>query len=398
MIESVGDKCSGCSACASICPKGCISMQPNSEGFLYPAINQNVCVKCGLCEKTCPVLHPPVFDEKDVPVAYAVQNKDEKIRLDSASGGAFSAIAYYVLDHGGVVFGALFNEKLEVVHGFVETKEELYKLRRSKYVQSRIGQSFKQVKSFLDSGRWVCFSGTPCQIGGLKSFLHKDYANLVLVDIICHSVPSPKMWEIYKTTQEKKFGSKISEVRFREKTYGFSNPTLTLLFENGKKYAKGVIDPYHAAFTQGMVRKSCAECSFKTWKRVSDFTLYDCWSIGRFNKEWDDNKGTSGILAHSTKATKILEEVQIDLNQISIDFNKSMLLDGVKATQKSKLNLNRTAFFEDLDYLDMYALQKKYYPISIRSRFFSIIKPFFFKIGILQFFNAVKRKYELSKK
>ena len=130
MIESVGDKCSGCSACASICPKGCISMQPNSEGFLYPAINQNVCVKCGLCEKTCPVLHPPVFDEKDVPVAYAVQNKDEKIRLDSASGGAFSAIAYYVLDHGGVVFGALFNEKLEVVHGFVETKEELYKLRR----------------------------------------------------------------------------------------------------------------------------------------------------------------------------------------------------------------------------------------------------------------------------
>ncbi len=397
MIDSVGNKCSGCSACASVCPKGCISMQPDSEGFLFPVVNQDICIKCGLCEKNCPVLHPPVFDEEKQPVAFAVQNKNVKIRLDSSSGGAFTAIAQYVINRGGVVFGALFNEKFEVVHDYIESKEDLHRLRRSKYVQSRIGQSFKQAKTFLDNGRWVCFSGTPCQIAGLKKYLRKDYANLVLIDIICHSVPSPKMWDNYKSTQERKFGSKISEVRFREKTYGFSNPTLTLLFENGKKYANGTIDPYLGAFTRGMVRKSCAECAFKTWNRVSDFTLYDCWSVGKLLKEWDDNKGTGGILVHTAKGADILKECQINLSQAQIDLKKSMSLDGIKATQKAKLNPSRDTFFDDLNSMDMYSLQKKYYPVSPRSIFFATIKPVFYRIGILKLFNQLKRSFERSK-
>lgn len=373
-------------------------MQPNSEGFLYPSVNQETCVKCGLCERTCPVLHPPVFSEKIQPAAFAVQNKNDKIRLDSSSGGAFSVIAQYVIDRGGVAFGAMFNENFEVVHGYVESKEDLYKLRRSKYVQSKVGQSFKQAKEFLDEGRWLCFSGTPCQIAGLKRYLHKDYANLVLVDIICHSIPSPKMWNNYKSSQEKKYGSKISDVRFREKTFGFSNPTLTLLFENKKKYAKGTIDPYLGAFIRGMVRKSCAECSFKTWNRISDITLYDCWSIGKFLRKWDDNKGTGGILVHTPKGAEILKECQIGLNQLQIDLEKSMRIDGAKATQKVKLNPSREAFFNDLNSLDMFALQKKYYPVSPHSLFFALVKPLFYRMGILKLLNQIKRSIERLKK
>lgn len=398
MIEFVGDRCSGCSACASACPKGCISMQPNSEGFLFPVVNHDVCVECGLCEKTCPVLHPPVFEDEKKPTAFAVQNKDDAVRKDSSSGGAFTAVAEYVLARGGVVFGAMFNDDFDVVHGYIETKNDIHKLRRSKYVQSRVGESFKLAKQFLDAGRWVCFSGTPCQIAGLKSFLRKEYEKLVSVDIICHSVPSPKIWNNYKSTQERKFNSKIQEVRFREKTYGFSNPTLTLLFENGKKYAKGTIDPYLGAFNRGMVRKSCAECAFKTWNRVSDLTLYDCWSIGKLLKEWDDNKGTGGILVHTAKALGILKSSQADLAQKQVVLEKTMSLDGIKATQRVKLSATRDAFFADLDNMDMYALQRKYFPVSLRSKFFATIKPVFFHIGILKLLNQFKRSLERSKK
>lgn len=188
-------KCCGCSACAQRCPKHCIKMIEDSEGFLYPKVDGDTCIDCGLCERVCPIQNP---GEDRVPLAvYAAKNPNEVIRRQSSSGGIFTILAEQIIDEGGVVFGAAFNDKWEVEHSYVENKEQLVKFRGSKYVQSKIGESYKDAKSFLKEGRRVLFSGTPCQIAALKKYLRKNYENLFTVDFICHGVPSPGVFRTY---------------------------------------------------------------------------------------------------------------------------------------------------------------------------------------------------------
>lgn len=196
MINILDKKdCCGCASCAQVCPKQCISMNEDCEGFLYPKVDSAVCVDCGLCEKVCPVINKGYTI---VPLAtYAAKNKDEKIRYKSSSGGVFTLIAEQILADGGVVFGARFNENWEVIHDYAETVEGLEAFRGSKYVQSVIGDNYKYAKQFLLEGRNVLFSGTPCQIAGLKKFLRKEYENLLTVEVVCHGVPSPKVWRDY---------------------------------------------------------------------------------------------------------------------------------------------------------------------------------------------------------
>ena len=188
-------KCCGCSACVQRCPKQCISLQEDEEGFLYPQVDKKICVNCGLCEKVCPVLNP--VKARKPQVVFAARAIDEKVRLESSSGGVFTVLAELVIERGGVVFGAKFNEKWEVVHAYTESKEGLSAFRGSKYVQSKIENSYKQAESFLKAGREVLFSGTPCQIAGLKLYLRKEYTNLLTVDFVCHGVPSPMVWKDY---------------------------------------------------------------------------------------------------------------------------------------------------------------------------------------------------------
>ena len=196
MIEIIDKKnCCGCSACAQICPRKCILMQEDDEGFLYPKVDKKSCIDCHLCERVCPVLNQSK-PKKPLKV-YASINKDENIRLCSSSGGIFTALAEKVIAEGGVVFGARFDDKWEVVHDYVETKEDLSKFRGSKYVQSRIENCYKEAEVFLKAGRIVLFSGTPCQIAGLILFLKKSYNNLLTVDFVCHGVPSPGVWRRY---------------------------------------------------------------------------------------------------------------------------------------------------------------------------------------------------------
>ena len=187
------EKCSGCTACVSICPKNCIIMQPDDEGFLYPKVNRDCCIQCGACERVCPILTPikeTPFEQK----AFLVQHKDETVRLDSSAGGAFTAIATAILNRGGVVFGAAYDENFQVYHTYVENIEDLKKFRNSKYVQSQIGNCFRKVREFLKQGQWVCFSGTPCQIEGLSKYIGINNEKLLLVDVVCHGVPSPLVW------------------------------------------------------------------------------------------------------------------------------------------------------------------------------------------------------------
>lgn len=393
MLESIKDTCTGCSACANLCPKQAITMEPNSEGFLYPTIDNSSCVKCGLCERTCPILNPFELEISNKPLTYAVQNKDELVRKDSTSGGAFSGIAQYVLDRNGVVFGAMFDENFDVVHGFVEKSEDLWKLRRSKYVQSLIGNTFKQAKSFLDDGRWACFSGTPCQIGGLKKFLKKNYEKLITIDIACHGVPSPKFWTKYKDYQEKKHHSKLNFVDFRYKKNGYSSSVMALKFKNGKEYYHGHESDYmlKAFFREIVSRKSCSQCFFKSLNRVSDFTIYDCWSVGKFKRNMDDNKGTTTVMIQSEKGNLIWKDVVNNFSSTKISTECSIMLDGEMIVASKRASLQRDPFFKEMDSCEFIPFCNKYIQITIKDRIKSILKPFLYKTGLLKKLNNLKK-------
>ena len=303
MIEIVEKKdCTGCYACVNICPQQCISMEVDNEGFWYPKVDNENCVQCKLCIYCCPINQRAAVGEQ-FPDAYACRNKDDEIRLGSSSGGVFYLLGRHALDNGGVVFGARFDSHFHIVHGWTETEEGLLEFMGSKYVQSKIGDSYKHAEAFLRQGRKILFTGTPCQIAGLKSYLRKEYSNLLCVDFICHGVPSPKAWIKYLHFQEERTGSAVQRVAFRSKTSGWRQFSVCLCFANNAQYLQRFDgDPYMNAFLHDLsLRPSCYSCRFKTLIRQSDITLADFWGIEHVCPEMDDNKGTSLVLVNSEK-------------------------------------------------------------------------------------------------
>lgn len=391
-------KCCGCTACASVCPKKCISMKEDNEGFLYPNIDNSLCVNCGLCEKICPILNATEevsFEQQ----GYIVQNKDEIIRNESTSGGAFSAIAKYIIDNNGIVYGASYDNKFQVIHTKAETINELSKFRNSKYVQSNLKDTFLGVEDYLKKGKLVCYSGTPCQIEGLKSYLRKDYDNLITVDIVCHAVPSPLIWRKYLEMQQENLKTEFSNIIFRDKHYGYKYSTMTFKDLNGKKvYTYGIdTDPMLRAFFSNICdRPSCYKCSFKKRYRVSDFTLWDCYVTHRFDKSLDDDKGTSRLLIHSNKGSKIFNEIKSSLSYKFIDSDDLTL--GVKEMfQSVESNPKRSQFFEDAHNLSGKQLFSKYFPKTFKVKIEHFIRIFCYKLGIYDFmkklFVKITNKY-----
>ena len=306
--------CTGCTACASICPKGCITLEKDGNGFICPVIDKHRCAECRLCEKRCPCIHP-LKHADHMPKAYAVYSKDETIRLSSSSGGIFTELAKVVLQQGGAVFGAAYNEQFDVVHIGVETEDELPKLRGAKYAQSDLSGVFTQIRQKLAMGQTVLFSGTPCQVGGLKAFLHEDYSNLLTVDFVCHSVPSPVAWREYvKYRAEKDNNGELpTMINLRSKKTGWSRYQYSNLF----KYKDGVIHTaksneslYMKLFVNGYIsRESCDNCQFKGYARVSDLTLGDFWGIWETDPEMDDDKGTSAVLCQTERGRELLQRI-----------------------------------------------------------------------------------------
>lgn len=342
-------ECCGCEACYNVCPKNCIEMKPDEEGFLYPRVNQDTCINCGLCEKVCPIINCVPREKNDNQEAYLMQHKDDEICRQSTAGGVFTGIASYVIEKGGIVFGVEMTEDYKVRHTSAVTIEELEKFRNSKYVQSRIDTVFQQVKRELGKGRIVCFSGTPCQVEGLRHFLGKEDENLILVDVVCRAVPSPGIWEKYIEYEVEQKGE-VSSVRFRDKTLGYQYSTMELKSKDGKTYRGGIeSQPWLRMFFSGMIiRPSCTDCKFRSRYRNSDFTIWDCFPSYRFDKSFDERKGTTRVLVHSEKGRSIIG--QIDSYYQIKKTDADILVSNVDELQYSPLFANNhEAFIVDFN-------------------------------------------------
>lgn len=314
MIEIVEKSdCVGCEACVQRCPKQCIVMKEDAEGFLYPQIDIEKCIDCGLCERVCPVINQG--EPRKPLVAYAAKNQDESVRLSSSSGGVFTALAEYVIAQGGVVFGARFDESWNVVHDYVETIEGLSAFRGAKYVQSRIGQSFLRAETFLKQGRMVLFSGLPCQITGLKKFLRKDYDNLITVELFCHGVPSPMVWKRFLEEEVAIPHIRLKSISFRDKVSGWKNYSFFYSQEDANGVQLHRMPFAKNLFMRGFLadlylRPSCYHCPAKQFKSGSDLTIGDYWGVKLAHPELDDDKGVSAVLVNTDRGAAILQAVQ----------------------------------------------------------------------------------------
>lgn len=341
-------------------------MQEDNEGFLYPHIDVEHCVDCGICEKVCPVLNAEKEKVNPEQIAVIVQHKNTEVLEQSTAGGAFTAIAEYILDNNGVVFGVAFTDDYTVKHTYITSKDELFKFRNSKYVQSDTAGTFKQAKDFLDEGRLVCYSGTPCQIEGLRHFLRKDYENLVLVDVVCHAVPSPGLWRKYLNIFSENNGD-IASIRFRDKALGYQYSTMEIKNKNGKIYRGGLESQLwmRMYFSSMIIRPSCTACAFKKQYRNSDFTIWDCFNLHSIDKDFDENCGTTRVLIHSIKGKKIFDSVKnnIKYKVIPVDLAVKGVYELVKSHPSNPL---REQFFKDAEKLEPEVLFNKYFPYGIK--------------------------------
>ena len=356
------NKCTGCTACYSICPVNAIEMKEDNEGFIYPVIDENKCTKCGICEKTCPCINEKKNKNINIPKVLAAWSLDNKNKEQSSSGGCFYELAKYILKNKGIVVGAGFDNELNIVHKIIDDEENIIELKGSKYVQSHIGDTYIKIKEALKQGQLVLFVGTPCQVAGLYSFLrNKEYDNLYTADLICHGVPSPKVYKKYLDELSIKYNAKPIKVNFRSKSSGWKKFSMKIDFDNSQTYIKDLNeDLFMRGFLNNIyLRPSCYECKFAQIPRIADLTLGDFWGIGEKNPKLDDDTGTSELIINSEKGKKLLNEVKENLYMEEIDLEYGIkvnpcLVGSVKEPKQRKL------FFDELDNKSFEKLIKKY--------------------------------------
>lgn len=344
--------CYGCRACEKICPYSSITFSPDSEGFLYPTLDSSRCVECGLCLKVCP--YDNNFTENKKPIkVYAAQYKNENALNKSSSGGIFSAVADLVLKEGGAVCGCVFDGNFKAVHIVTNNPEEVEKMRGSKYVQSDTADTFTQIKRLLEDGTRVLFTGTPCQVDGLKRFLLKDYDNLITIDLICHGVPSPRFFEEFLKDEECKNG-KITDIRFRDKPRnGWRSQGSISFLKNGRKKNR-VISPYNSSYYQlyyladSISRMSCYSCKYSCTNRVGDITIGDYWNIGSINPEIPTQKGISVVLVNSPRGEKLIAELADSVALYETSLEAAVSNNG-NLLRPSEMPKSRTDIYKRLE-------------------------------------------------
>lgn len=356
--------CCGCTACASICPKDAITMEPDTLGFKYPKVDLSKCIDCGLCEKVCAFNdnYDKSLNLKE-PEIYAARHKDIHEIETSRSGAAFIAISDYILENSGIVYGVGYKDHFRVAHKRATTKEERNEFKGSKYVQSDLAGIFKQVKEDLKQGNTVLFSGTPCQTAGLNSYIGKKLReNLVLVDIVCHGVPSPYIWRDYLSYIEKKYKNEVVKVNFRDKSrIGWSGHIESFVFENGKKIVSRI---YTDLFQQNiMLRPSCGNCHYTNFTRPSDLTIADYWGWEKISSNFNiDNKGCSLLFINTEKGRILFKFIKDNLN-IILSNKKDCIQPNL--TQPSSLNKKSSEFISNYKKYGFIKILKLYSILSL---------------------------------
>lgn len=357
--------CCGCNACGDVCPKDAISYSIDDEGFLYPIIDKEKCIDCKKCERVCPCMKNAYKVERySEPKVFAAYSKDENIRLDSTSGGIFSELALAVYKQNGVVCGAVYNQDHTVSHILSYDKSQLPEIRSSKYLQSSAEGCYKAIKIALEKEILVLFCGTPCQVTALYNFVGKDYENLITCNFICRGVNSPKVFLSYMNMLEKRYGSTATQIKFKNKKWGWHNFSMRVDFKNGNQYCE---DRYHDLFFIGYLqygnfaRPSCYKCRFKGFPQKSDITLADFWGIEKIDKTMDQDKGTSLVMINSAKGCRLFNIISDKI--CSKEFTINEAVKGNPAISSSLVSTidNRKGFFDDLNIMEFEDLTKKYF-------------------------------------
>lgn len=392
-------KCTGCSACSVVCPKNCIIMQEDEEGFLYPKVDISACIHCSKCIKVCPYTNSeftfkPLSEE--LALCYAAYNRNEEIRFKSSSGGMFRAFADKIIAEGGVVFGAAFDKNFLVYHSYTETLNGLTSFMGSKYLQSRMENTYICVKQFLDEGRTVMFTGCGCQIAGLKRYLKNDYENLISIDILCHGVASPKIWEDYLKNYF--FDFHIRSIQCRDKIVGWSNSSYTI--EGKQKSHSEVVHEniFHKNYIKNLfVRPACEVCPFKNDNRVSDITIADCWGFKTIAPELHDDKGLSSIIVHTQKGKTLFDTISMELvfKRASIDDVKEFNPDYIRSQKID--NKKRAAFWKHYKQLPFKILLERYFEENTKQRVVFFIKEFAKKVIPGRIYNFIRLIYGCRK-
>lgn len=343
------ENCCGCGACAAACPKDAIVLTEDQEGFQYPNIDTAKCVDCGLCEKVCPFIEKMEGNAAHMD-SYAMYVNSRDNRLISSSGGVFGAIAMEILEEGGAVCGAAFDDGMMVKHIVIENADELNQLRGSKYLQSDNNGVFQKVKELLENNRNVLYSGTACQVAGLKKFLKKEYENLFTIDVLCHGVPSPKLWKKYIQELQDANQSKVSKINFRNKDTGWKTYSFTAEFADGTiKKERYENNEYMRLFLGNIcLRPSCHQCNYKDLGRPSDITMGDYWGIEEQLPEMDDDLGTSVVKVNSKKGEEMIRRIQSRVTYQAVDI-ETALPAFADARKSVSMHENRKKFFSQLD-------------------------------------------------
>lgn len=347
------EDCCGCGACYSICAKSAIAIKPDEEGFLYPEIEQSLCVDCGRCTAICPLLRDGSYKEGGAPRSYVARHKSQEVLRRSTSGGAFTAVSDAILRQNGVVYGVDYDEALRVLHRRAETPEARDRLRISKYVQSDMKDSYARIKADLKDGRTVLFTGTPCQAAGLRGFMGDTplAEKLYICDLICHSIPSPLIWEEYKRLLEREHGGKLTYVQFRSKKDGWSreNSNKGFLYSIAGDSKVFEDDRYYQLYFKvgAITRPSCSQCRFTDIHRASDITIADYWGIEKYSPGWFDPLGVSVVLVNTAKGAALFDRCREDLLAEERPLEES-LKEQQRLREPSRVPEDRGQFWEDL--------------------------------------------------
>lgn len=348
MINLAEDEdCCGCGACVNVCPRRCIAMQENREGFLYPEVDAKRCINCGLCEKVCPLLKNPT--QHEVLAVFGAKNLDDVVRSQSSSGGMFSLFAQKVLEEGGVVFGAALDAELGVRHIAVRDKEQLCLLRGSKYVQSVTGTVYREVRTELKKGEKVLFSGTPCQTAALRYFLGSAFANLVTVDVVCHGVPSPLVYRKHLNDLALLAGEPVVQVRFRDKEKGWKGGETLFLTRTRRFGAAKRKEPYMRLFLKNVsIRPCCGSCLFNNRRNLADLTIADYWGIDRQYPSFDDDRGVTLVIVNTAKGMAMLKSVSCKAEMFETTFAEGAEYN-LAVAKSLPLHPAREFFFANLE-------------------------------------------------